>query len=163
MAALVDWKEVASLLADLYRATDRLEEIFPGRKFTLDGHLVGSVGEVLAEYMFGLELFRASTKAHDAKAADGRLVEIKITQGKYIGLRHAPQHLLVLYRPKGGSVRVIYNGPGMPVWKTAGDLQSNGQRSISLKRLAELDKNVSSAERLEPKKEASILLDAANL
>ncbi len=35
-------------VADIYRAVVRLEELYPGRKFTPDGHLVGSIGEVIA-------------------------------------------------------------------------------------------------------------------
>lgn len=33
-----------------------LEQAFPGRHFTLDGHLLGSIGEVLAVYYYGIEL-----------------------------------------------------------------------------------------------------------
>ena len=40
--------EIPSLVQDLYSIVDRLEELFPGRRFTPDGHLVGSIGEVLA-------------------------------------------------------------------------------------------------------------------
>ena len=43
-----EWSEVGSLLGDLYRIVDRLEGLFPGRKFTPDGHLVGSIGEAHA-------------------------------------------------------------------------------------------------------------------
>ena len=34
-----------------------LETEFPGRHFTLDGHLVGSIGEVMAAYYYGIELY----------------------------------------------------------------------------------------------------------
>ena len=40
--------EVPRLIGRLYDIVDRLEELFPGRKFTPDGHLVGSIGEVIA-------------------------------------------------------------------------------------------------------------------
>lgn len=36
-----------------------LEKEFPGRHFTLDGHLVGSIGEVMAAYYYGIELYTA--------------------------------------------------------------------------------------------------------
>lgn len=145
----VDWAYVARLLDQLYGATDSLETIFPGRKFTLDGHLVGSIGEVVAAYMFGLELNPASTKAHDARTKDGREVEIKLTQGRSISLRHEPEHLLVLSRPKGERITVVYNGPGASAWREAGKLQSNGQRAIGLARLRALDGLTDAAKRLE--------------
>ena len=39
---------IPSLVQELYSIVDRLDELFPGRRFTPDGHLVGSIGEVLA-------------------------------------------------------------------------------------------------------------------
>ena len=35
-------------IRELYRITAELEEKYPGRCFTPDGHLVGSIGEVYA-------------------------------------------------------------------------------------------------------------------
>ena len=34
-------------IKELYRITAELERRYPGRKFTIDGHLVGSIGEVI--------------------------------------------------------------------------------------------------------------------
>jgi hypothetical protein len=51
-----DWRridEVPRLIAHLYEVVDAPEDIFPGRHFTPDGHLVGSLGESLAAYVFG--------------------------------------------------------------------------------------------------------------
>jgi len=135
----VDWAEVSAELEKLYDASARLEAMFPGRKFTLDGHLVGSIGEVVAAYMFDLDLNPASTQGHDAVARDGRRVEIKLTQGAAVAIRHEPDHLIVLHRPKSGPVRVVFNGPGLCAWDGAGTMQSNGQRPIRLSRLSALD------------------------
>lgn len=135
----VDWAEVRTLLDSLYGSAERLEALFPGRKFTLDGHLVGSIGEVIAAYMFDLTLNPASTMAHDALCPDGRRVEIKFTQGRTVAIRHEPDHLLVLHRARSLKVRVVYNGPGAIAWAAAGGVQANGQRPISLARLAHLD------------------------
>ncbi len=144
----VDWQDVTALLETLYASVSRLERLFPGRKFTLDGHLVGSIGEVVAAYMFRLALVAASSQGHDAIAADGRPVEIKFTQGKTVAIRHQPGHLIVLHRPPGGPVRVVYNGPGEPAWTHAGAMASNGQRAIRLSRLAILDRQVDPSQRL---------------
>lgn len=37
-------------ISELLRIIGDLEESFPGRHFTLDGHLVGSIGEIMAAY-----------------------------------------------------------------------------------------------------------------
>ena len=49
-----------------------------------------------------------------------------------VSIRHQPEHLIVLARPKGGSVRVVYNGCGEAAWNAAGKMASNGQRSIAV-------------------------------
>ena len=152
----VDWDQVARFLDDLYTASDGLEQMFPGRKFTLDGHLVGSIGEVVAAYIFDLDLKPASTLGHDAKAPDGRSVEIKLTQGRGVAIRHEPEHLVVLHRPKGGQMRIVFNGPGAIAWEAAGKMQKNGQRPISLTRLSKLLETVTVAMRLSEVREPPV-------
>jgi uncharacterized protein DUF6998 len=152
MNSEVDWEDVAHHLDALYSASSGLESLFPGRKFTLDGHLVGSIGEVVAAYMFDLRLNTASTQGHDAKSQDGRNVEIKLTQGKSVALRHEPDHLIVLQRAKGSSIKVVYNGPGSNAWNAAGKMQKNGQRSVSLSRLSKLTEDVLQSDSLPQKR-----------
>ncbi len=144
----MDWEQVARYLDDLYIATDGLERMFPGRRFTLDGHLVGSIREVVAAYVFDLELCPASSRGHDARSRDGRMVEIKLTQGKAIAMRHEPEHLIVLHRSKGGPIRIVFNGPGALPWAKAGNMQSNGQRRILLSRLTDMATKVSASQQL---------------
>ena len=151
-----DWKQVTRHLDALNNAMDGLEAMFPGRKFTLDGHLVGSIGEVIAAYMFALELMPASNLGYDAVGPDGRQVEIKLTQGTRVALRHAPQHLIVLHRPKGERIRVVYNGPGQAVWDRCGKVQKNGQRPITIVRLQGLDARVSGPDRMKQLREAPV-------
>lgn len=148
MGDAMKWDEAAAFLDDLYAASEGLERLFPGRKFTLDGHLVGSIGEVAAAYMFDLELNPASTQGHDAHSKNGRQVEIKLTQGKGVAIRHEPEQLIVLHRPKGGPMRVVFNGPGHLAWNAAGKMQKNGQRQIGLTKLATLMVEVASTAQL---------------
>lgn len=156
MSENVDWEQVARHLDDLYGASEGLEDMFPGRKFTLDGHLVGSIGEVVAAYMFDLDLNPASTQGHDAKAGDGRNVEIKLTQGKSVGMRHGPEHLIVLQRAKSQRVRVVFNGPGTIAWNAAGKMQDNGQRQIGLSKLSTLAQSVPPAAQLPARREPPV-------
>ena len=136
--------EVSDLLATLYKVVGRLESLFPGRKFTPDGHLVGSIGEVLAARLFRLKLLPASEPTHDAEAEDGRKVQIKFTQGNSrVALRAEPEHLLVLRLCRDHrSIEIVYNGKGSGPWSKAGKMQKNGQRPISLKRLREIYESV---------------------
>jgi hypothetical protein len=139
---------IPDLIRRLYLIVAQLEGAFPGRKFTLDGHLVGSIGEVLAAHRYGLELLPASAEGHDARARDGRLVQIKATQGTMVGLRCRPQHLLVLRLLRDGTAEEIYNGPGASVWRDAGKMQKNGQRPIRVAKLRALMDEVAQRHRL---------------
>ena len=110
--------------------------------------MVGSIGEVLASYYYGIVLSPASTAIHDGISLNGTKVQIKATQGKSIGIRSCPEHLLVLYIKRDGSFEEIYNGPGGIVWHHAGIMQNNGQRTISTSKLMNLMKSISSDSRI---------------
>jgi hypothetical protein len=133
-------KKLRDLIRQLYAVVSALEEEFEGRKFTPDGHLVGSIGEVVAAYSFDLTLLPASNSTHDAKASDGTLVQIKLTGGKRgVSIYGEPQHLLVLQLTKEGFM-TVYNGRGSVVWQSCGAQAKNGQRPIALSTLRRLDK-----------------------
>ena len=119
-----------------------LETDFPGRHFTLDGHLVGSIGEVMAAYYYGIELYAASAVAHDGEI-DGKKVQIKISQQDDIVINHEPEYLIVLYFRKNGDVFEVYNGPGEAPWNSASKRDSHNNRHMRVNKLMELDKQVS--------------------
>jgi len=83
---------------------------------------------------------RSSSSIHDAEAADGRLVQIKLTGGSSVGIYSEPKHLIVLQLAEM-KVSTIYNGPGELVWKCCGRPQKNGQRFVRVARLRELDRD----------------------
>ena len=141
-------ESIPSLVQRLYAVVAELETLFPGRKFTLDGHLVGSIGEVLAAHYYGLDLLPSSAPVHDAIATDGRMVQVKATQAKSVGLRAEPDHLLVLRLKPDGSFEEVYNGPGGPVWESAGKMQKNGQRPIGVAKLTRIMESVPRSERV---------------
>ena len=140
--------EVPNLVADLYRIVDRLEGLFHGRPFTVDGHLLGSIGEVLAAYHYGLDLTAPSTKGCDAQSAWVGGIEIKTTQRKSVAFRSEPPHLLVFQLDRTGRADEVFNGPGKLVWPFVGNRQKNGQSSITLSKLRELQRIVPPTERL---------------
>lgn len=139
---------VPDIVQRLYGLVAELENHFPGRRFTPDGHLVGSLGEVLAAYYYDLELLAASTERHDALSRDGRLVQVKATQGRSVALRSEPDHLLVLALLRDGTVDEVYNGPGALAWARIGAPQKNGQYPLSLSTLRRLMQFVDGDSRL---------------
>lgn len=123
---------IPGVVQRLYELVAELERAFPGRPFTPDGHLVGSLGEVLASHYYDLELLPCSSACHDAKTRDGRLVQVKATQGTGVALRAQPDHLLVILLKKDGTIDEVYNGPGQLAWSNVGGPQNNGQRQIGV-------------------------------
>lgn len=113
---------VPGLIRRLHAIVGELHEIFPERRFTPVGHLVGDLGECLAAYFFDLELKPPSTKGHDARLpraaglTDIRervTVEIKCTQGEKVGFYDSdfePDRILVLRLARGAAPTVVYNG-----------------------------------------------------
>lgn len=87
-------------------------------RFTLDGNLVGDIGEAIAAELFGVRLVNAkATEGYDGYAPDGRMtVQVKATgTGRGPVFRNTPvkaDHLLFFcldFRNATGAV--IYNGP----------------------------------------------------
>lgn len=136
-------------IKELYRITNELETEYPGRKFTIDGHLVGSIGEVIVAESYGLELLPNSTETHDAEAKDGKLVQIKATQINRIAISSEPDFIIVIQLQSDGSWIEIYNGPGKYVWDNAGKMQKNGQRPISIHKLKSLMETVKDNDKIK--------------
>lgn len=147
----MDEADFPSLIRELYSVVARLEKMFPGRHFTPDGHLVGSIGEAIASHYYGIELARASTEGYDG-IRDGIRVEIKTTQGDAIALSSCPEHLLVFKLLPDGSFEERYNGPGAPVWALLDNRKptKNGQQRVSLAALAKAQTKHGNSQALPP-------------
>lgn len=144
--------DLRTTVQSLYAHVRHLEEMYPCRHFTLDGHLVGSLGEVYAKERYGLTLYTAAYPVHDAHDRKWHEVQIKCTQGKRIGISAEPQYLIVLHLDQNGDFEEVYNGPGKPVWKLFDHRKrpKNGQFQVSLSRLRALNAKVSQEDRIEP-------------
>jgi hypothetical protein len=64
--------KIPSLVKRLYDLVGELQTLFPDRKFTPDGHLVGSLGEVLASHYYELKLLPCSAECHDVQRMAAR-------------------------------------------------------------------------------------------
>ena len=131
----------------LINIVNELERDFPERHFTLDGHLVGSIGEVMAKYYYGVELSEPSSKLHDG-VVNGRRVQIKITQQDNIVISGKPDYLLVLYLTNAGDVYEVYNGPGERPWECASKEDIHNNRHMMVNKLMALDCEVALCDRI---------------
>ena len=137
-------EKLPRLISSLYRIVDELEMSFP-RKFTLDGHLVGSIGEVVAAHFYDLELASQSTEALDAWTLDGtrRSVQIKLTQGKSVQIAKTekiPDYLIVLRIDRRNGFDEVFNGEYPIHFLESKTVSKRLEWSVSLSSLRSLPK-----------------------
>lgn len=81
---------------NIYKAVNELEKMFPGRPFTPDGHMVGSLGECLVADAYNLKLMPPGNEGYDAVTQKGKKVEIKATQSNNVAFRSCPEHTVII-------------------------------------------------------------------
>ncbi len=142
-------KFIKQKLSELLSIVNELENRFPGRKFTLDGHLFGSLGEAIAADFYNITLAPTGTKTHDGKQ-NGKNVQIKITQRDSVDINNIPDYLLVLFLDtQQGEVYEVYNGPCE--WLNACKRTKNGWYTRTLTTLYRENMNIPDDKRLVAK------------
>jgi hypothetical protein len=146
----IQMTETESKLRDavkkLQLARKQLHADFPKWNFTLDGNLIGDIGEAYAEAHFSLEKITGNSKTHDFKAPDGRRVQVKMTQKKTLGLGLSDpsfDYLITLHLTEDRDVEVIYNGNGSRVYDRPGQ---SPRKSIAVRKLRALNEQVDKSE-----------------
>ena len=99
-------------LALVFRGIERLSTAFPTRRFTVDGRLVGDIGEVLAELEYDIVLDKVSQPDYDGTTSDGRRVQIKATFKDSLTFKATPDYFLGFKLYEDGTYEEIFNGPG---------------------------------------------------
>ena len=135
---------------NIYKAVKELELMFPGRPFTPDGHMVGSLGECLVADAYNLELMPPSNEGYDAITKNGKKVEIKATQSKSVAFRSCPEHAIIIKINKDGTFVECFNGPGHIIWDTFKNkkMPKNGQYQISINKVKKLYETIPSSKRI---------------
>ena len=124
-----------------------------GLKFTLDGKLIGDIGEALVAEAFGITLCARRTPGVDGHTADGRSVQIKATGRMNAGPAFTPgrgvAHHLIFVRIdfSAGNVAVLYNGPEARI-RALLPKSWSGTKEVRIARLLEVDADVGDDERL---------------
>lgn len=123
------------------------------RKFTLDGRLIGDIGELIAAMNLGISLTKTQKTGYDGIDSKGRQVEIKTTQTNFFAFRKIAQRVICIKLHDTTHYEVIYDGPGkilLPEFTDASfkvlrpttigkeHVSLVGQRQISITTLQEL-------------------------
>jgi hypothetical protein len=163
-------KEIRELVAARDRLRDYYESLFEKNgisltlAFTLDGNLVGDLGEALAVELFGIELVETrSTEGFDGYVMVGgekKTVQVKATcTGRGPAFRQTEtraDYLLFFdlsFKECVGTV--IFNGPEYHATARLHEKKFTGQRSLSPQQIRAANRLVSESERL-PIKETAI-------
>ena len=134
------------------QVVEKLRRTYPKKKFTLDGRLVGDLGETLAEEEYEVEIFDSQQAHYDAKAHDGCNVQIKATMqnGLTFPVDHVPDYYLEILIHSDGTFTEEFNGPGWIAAKAVEKRKrpSNNQHRISLDALCRLNRTVQARDRI---------------
>src|SRR6266487_3037958 len=105
-------RAITEALAMIFDGIAHLKRAFPNRKFTIDGRLVGDVGEVIAALEYDVVLYEVSQPGHDGITSTGRRVQIKVTFKDSLTFRSTPDYYLGFKLFPDGRHEEIFNGPG---------------------------------------------------
>jgi len=144
---------IAEQVKKLLLIVEDLNRLYPKKEFTLDGRLLGDLGEVLVEQNYDLVLNSGVTKHHDATTPTGQKVQIKTTMKDSLTYPadHTPDFYLGIKIRPDGSFEEIFNGPGKPI----GEILSNRQtpktnlHNVSLSALKDLNNSVPTEQKIK--------------
>lgn len=134
----------------LVEARNMLRRRYPDLSFTLDGKLVGDIGEAIAAELFGVELVQG--KGIDGWK-DGRSIQVKATNSR-LGpafRKHElrADHLLFFsFDWEAMLGTVIYNGPEAKALERMSKGWTKDQRSLTWNQIRAADADVADADRL---------------
>jgi hypothetical protein len=141
---------ITDALRLIFQGIQQLQEVFPSRKFTIDGRLVGDVGEVIAAIEYDVSLHEVSQPAHDATTSDGRNVQIKATFKDSLTFRTVPDCYLGFKLYPDGRHEEIFNGPGRLIFERYAGRKGIGTTLLSVPNavLRDLSRQVAEADRI---------------
>ena len=147
--------EVHQAIEEMLEIVGKLQGTYPKKKFTLDGRLVGDLGEVLVEKDYDLELYEGLEKHHDGKVSDGRKVQIKTTMKNTLTFPsdHIPDYYIGIQIHSNGTYTEIFNGPGKIAWKAVKERKPSktNLHSVTLTALRRLNEEVPDDKRIPRK------------
>lgn len=142
------------VITDLVVARNRLRDHYKSAnlEFTLDGNLIGDIGEAVAAELFGLKLSARNGTGVDGHAPDGRSVQVKSTgtnRGPAFRMVDTRADHLIFMSFDLDNLRgeVVYNGPEDIAIKVL-PAAWTGQMTISMTRIRLLDLSVPEENRL---------------
>lgn len=131
---------------------NKLPRINGKPRFTLDGRLIGDIGEEIASVVYQIVLYEKQVPEHDGETRDGKRIQIKCTFKNHLTFKHTSDYYIGLKLYPNGDFKEVYNGPGIYIYNNYKDRRSNlGEVLLSFKidELAELSRKIPKLEKIE--------------
>ena len=122
---------ISEALGRIFQGINRLKAVFPHREFTIDGRLVGDIGEVIAARDYDIELDKKGQADHDGETSDKRRVQIKATFQDSLTFKTIPDLYLGLKLSIDGTYEEVFNGPGKIIFQRYSHRKSIGKQQLS--------------------------------
>jgi hypothetical protein len=137
-------------LQKIFSGIRQLKEALPSKEFTIDGRLVGDIGEAIVQRDYDLTLYEGLAKDYDGETPCGKKVQIKATFKDSLTFKKVSDYFLGIKIYENGTYEEIFNGPGRIIASEYGSRKGFGEDLLSFpnKRLRELSANVQSEQRI---------------
>lgn len=147
---LATHEAISGALGLISQGIEHLKLAFPQREFTIDGRLVGDIGEVIAALENDITLNVVSQPGHDGRTSDGRNVQIKATFKDSLTFGTVPEYYLGFKLYKSGEYEEVFNGPGKLISEHYSGRKYIGVKPLSfpVAQLRQLSRRVSEEDRI---------------
>jgi hypothetical protein len=144
---------ITKALAAIFASIEQLREAFPGKEFTIDGRLVGDIGEVIAALEYDIKLYEIQQADHDGETLDGKRVQVKATFKDSLTFKTVPDYYLGFKLSENGGYEEVFNGPGRVIFERYKRRKGIGEALLSFpnRELKNLSNDVPQIERIRRK------------
>jgi len=144
---------IAPALKNIFLGIAQLRNSFEdkGKEFTVDGRLVGDIGEVIAASEYDVKLYPVQQADHDGETSARKKVQVKATFKDSLTFKKKPDYYLGFKLHPDGTYEEIFNGPGAKIFEEFKHRKGIGKKLLSfpLKKLKELSNEVPESEKIK--------------
>lgn len=142
---------IKSALSQIFSGISQLNQALPSKAFTIDGRLVGDIGEALVQRDYDVVLYERIVEGYDGETSTGRKVQIKATFKDKLTFKKECDYYIGLKIFADGTYEEIFNGPGVYIKEHYQHRAGFGEKLLSfpVKRLKALSEQIPPQERIK--------------
>jgi hypothetical protein len=146
---------ITKALTHIFSGVEQLRAMFPEKKFTVDGRLVGDIGEAIAALEYDIQLYKRQQADHDGETSNDRKIQVKATFKNSLTFTAVPDFYLGFKLFNDGRHEEIFNGPGRMIYERYKHRKGIGKTQLSfpIKELKNLSENVPNSDRIPLRKD----------